>query len=234
MKKGISFLLILFSIILSIRFFQFDKYINVYYLQEHISEVHFFIDTHYFLAVIAFVFSAMGMAACAVPGCTMVTITAGFLFGTYTGALYALCAQTSGAIILFLLTRFYIGTWVQKAYAAKLMWLNNEMYAQGHKYLLIVRLLAIVPFCVVNMLAGLTPLSLYTYSWVTLIGLIPVSCAYAYAGNSMAQAGLFSHTAMYVFSILIFFKILLIPVILRMYMRTRKQVMHSSSALTAP
>lgn len=212
----------------SAKFFGLTKYLSLYYLHEHVVELHRFVLMHYLLAVVGYLAFYILATGCAVPGSSVFMVAAGLLFGTGLGMLYALIGASVGATLLFLLSRYFVGAWVQNRYKDNLEGFNREIEAHGHKYLLLIRLLALLPFCLVNMLSGLTTLSVKTYVWVTLIGLIPVSLVYAYAGNQVAQFqtvddffSLKSITAVWFFFI---FKIALVPAVIKVFLRLKKLV----------
>ncbi|MGD9857049.1 MAG: TVP38/TMEM64 family protein, partial [Planctomycetaceae bacterium] len=47
------------------------------------------------------------------------------------------------------------------------------------------RLIPAVPFFVLNLVMGLTPMRTWTYWWVSQLGMLPTTCVYLYAGSSV-------------------------------------------------
>lgn len=225
MKKGLVFVALIFLGMCSAKFFGLTKYLSIYYLHEHVAELHSFVVTHYVFAVITYIALYISATVCAVPGSSVCTIAGGLLFGTWIGMCYGLISASIGAVLLFLLCRYLVGSWVQERYKDKLEGFNKEIEVHGHKYLLLIRLLAILPFFLVNILSGLTTLSVKTYTWVTVIGLVPVSLVYAYAGNQVAQFqtldDFFSPKAMTAFFVFFIFKIALVPAVIKIFLRIK-------------
>jgi uncharacterized membrane protein YdjX (TVP38/TMEM64 family) len=124
-------------------------------------------------------------AAFNVPGATVLTLTAGFLYGTIRGALYVNVAATTGATGAFLFARYVVGQGLQARYAEKLATFNTELDRNGAAYLLFVRLIPAFPFFLINLAAGLTRLRLWTFVWTTAIGILPGSLVFAYAGRQL-------------------------------------------------
>lgn len=132
--------------------------------------------------------SAYALAVmCALPLMSIMTIIGGFLFGVFYGALYANIGATIGAIMFFSAVRFLIGDFLQKAYHAQLHQFNEYIEQFGAWYFLAVRCIIVVPFFLVNLLAGLTTVSLATFIWTTSLGIIPISIVLAFAGTELAS-----------------------------------------------
>src|SRR5207253_9717378 len=62
----------------------------------------------------------------------------------------------------------------------------QQGFAQNaFSYLMTLRLIPLVPFFVVNLVSGLTRMSIGTYIAATALGIIPGSFVYAYAGRQL-------------------------------------------------
>ena len=60
---------------------------------------------------------------------------------------------------------------------------NAAIAKEGAFYLFSLRLMAVIPFLVVNLLMGLTKIKVSTYWWVSQLGMLPGTAAYVYAGS---------------------------------------------------
>jgi uncharacterized membrane protein YdjX (TVP38/TMEM64 family) len=134
--------------------------------------------------VLGFILAYAGLVALSVPGAALLTIAGGFLFGPWLGTAYAVIGATSGATVVFLAARAGLaglvaraGPWVRR--------LENGFRRNGLYYLLVLRLIPIVPFWLVNLAAGAVGLPLSVYVVGTFIGMIPVTFIYASLGNSL-------------------------------------------------
>ena len=185
------------------------------------------ISEHYVFSVCCYTVSFIVATAFSIPGSSIFTTAAGLLFG-WPGLLYALLSATIGATLLFLSSRYFIGSWVQQKYAQQLLGFNNEIQEHGHHYLLIIRLIAVLPFCLVNMLSGLTLLSIPSFISMTIFGLIPVSTVYIFAGKQLSKLAnpddFFSPPVMVAFSIFVFFKVALAPAVFKIAKRMVKLI----------
>jgi uncharacterized membrane protein YdjX (TVP38/TMEM64 family) len=205
-----------------IKYFNISEYLTLDYLHSHMHSLQAHCTQHYFFSVSVYLVSFIIATAFSIPGSSIFTIAAGLLFG-WAGLLYALAGATTGALLLFLAVRYFIGSWVQHRYQKKLAGFNQEIDTHGRYYLLIVRLIAVLPFCLVNMLSGLTKLSLRSFVGVTVLGLIPVSVVYIFAGIQLASLAspndFFSPSVMLAFTIFVLFKVAMIPAVFNMAKR---------------
>lgn len=123
----------------------------------------------------------------ALPVAAFLTVAAGYFFGMWHGLLYACIGATLGSVILFLLVRYLLGTYVQERYKDKLHTFNAAVHRYGTIYLLAIHWILVLPLFVVNILAGLTRVSLWTFTWTTVLGIIPSALVYSFAGQQLTE-----------------------------------------------
>jgi uncharacterized membrane protein YdjX (TVP38/TMEM64 family) len=135
-------------------------------------------------AVLAFILAYAVLAALSVPGATLFTLASGFLFGPWLGTIYAVSGATIGATVVFLAARAGLAglaarasPWVRRFEAG--------FRRNGLNYLLVLRLIPIVPFWLLNLVAGAIGLPLRVYLIGTFFGMIPVSFIYASLGSGL-------------------------------------------------
>jgi uncharacterized membrane protein YdjX (TVP38/TMEM64 family) len=120
-----------------------------------------------------------------VPGATVMTQAGGFPFGSVLGTLYVNLGATTGATLAFLASRYLLRDWVEHKLGQQLEAFQKGFAENAFHYLLTLRLIPIFPFFLVNLLSGLTRVSIATYIAATAIGIIPGSFVYAYAGREL-------------------------------------------------
>lgn len=188
-------LLLFFTLIGCIKGSGLTEYVSLVWLQEHLTELHAYIQAYYFFSVCLFITSYVTISALSIPGSTLFITASGLLFGQL-GFLYALLGATLGAMALFFMSRYVVGVWVQKRYAHKLAKFNHAFEERGVYYLLLVRLLALLPFGMINALSGITLVKPTTFLWTTMCGMLPYIFLYTFAGmqlnNVTADQGWFS------------------------------------------
>ena len=183
-RLGIGIGLIVFIILL--RFSGVGSYFKFEHLKEHRESLQNMVQKHYTSSVFLYIILYAFLVSLSVPTSALLTVTGGFLFGTIPGLMYTNIGATTGAVISFVLFRYFLGSIVQKKYKAKLEGFNNAVEEQGTYYLVVVHFLAFVPFVLINILASFTNISLWTFIWTTAVGIIPGSLVYSDAGSQLA------------------------------------------------
>ena len=115
-------------------------------------------------------------------------LAAGAVFGPYLGTAYVVIGAEIGAILSFL-----IGRALGRDVISKLLRVDVtfcEKCSNHHLGVLIFvsRLLPVFSFDVISYGAGLTTMSLRTFAWTTLLGMIPSTFALTYLGSSVVSA----------------------------------------------
>lgn len=126
------------------------------------------------------------VAACSLPMATPMTFAAGYLFGFWAGLLIVSFASTIGATLAFLAARWLARDAVQVRFADRLSSINEGLNKDGAFYLFTLRIVPIVPFFIVNLAMGLTPIRARTFYWVSQLAMLPMTAVYANAGTQLA------------------------------------------------
>lgn len=119
------------------------------------------------------------------PGATVLTLACGWFFGFWRAVVLVSFASTTGATVAFLVSRFLLRDSIQSRFGEKLATFNRSLEREGAFYLFMLRLIPAVPFFVINVVMGLTPIRTRTYWWVSQLGMIPGTAVYVYAGSSV-------------------------------------------------
>jgi len=146
-----------------------------------------FVMDHYVTAVVIFVLAYFIATTFSLPTGLVLSLAGGFLFGAIPGTIYINIGATTGATALFIGSRYFFGSYFQGKYGANIKSLNEDLERNGKSYLLTLRLIPIFPFFLVNLMSGLSTISLTTFMWTTALGIIPGSFVYAYAGNQLSS-----------------------------------------------
>jgi uncharacterized membrane protein YdjX (TVP38/TMEM64 family) len=130
----------------------------------------------------------VAVTALSLPGATVLTLGCGWLLGFWPGLMLVSLASTTGATLAFLLSRYLFRDYVQARYGERLTRFNEALAREGAFYLFTLRLTPAVPYFVVNVVMGLTPLRTWTYWWVSQVGMLPVTALFVWAGASVPSA----------------------------------------------
>lgn len=117
------------------------------------------------------------------PGAAMLTLAFGWYFGFVRGVLLVSIASTTGATLAFLLSRNLLRDSIQNKFGDKLASFNESLEREGAFYLFTLRLIPAIPFFVINVVMGLTPIRTSTYWWVSQLGMLPGTAVFVYAGS---------------------------------------------------
>ncbi|MBT5925704.1 MAG: TVP38/TMEM64 family protein, partial [Verrucomicrobia bacterium] len=99
------------------------------------------------------------------------------------GLLLVSFASTAGASMAFLLSRFFLNDLIQFKFGDRLDKFNEALKKEGAFYLFTLRLIPAVPFFVINLVMGLTPIPTRTFWWVSQLGMLPGTAVFVYAGS---------------------------------------------------
>ena len=118
---------------------------------------------------------------------SLITISAGFLFGFLPGILIANLGSTLGAAAMFILGRFLFRDFVERQ-VEKSGFLKNFdtlMEKRGFKIVVLARLAIFMPYGILNYAFSATKIPLRTFILGSMIGMLPGSILYILIGTSI-------------------------------------------------
>jgi uncharacterized membrane protein YdjX (TVP38/TMEM64 family) len=177
-----------FSIVVAL-FFAFDlqQYLTLEYLKSSKALFISYYEQNPMLVLGSYFLSYVVMTAFSLPGAVWMTLGGGAFFGLLTGTFVVSFASTIGATLAMLISRFLLRDWVQGRFKQQMKTINSGIQKDGGFYLFTLRLLPVVPFFVINMVMGLTPLRTSTFYWVSQLGMLPGTLVYVNAGSELAK-----------------------------------------------
>lgn len=119
------------------------------------------------------------------PGATAMTLVVSWYLGFWRSLLLISFASTTGATVAFLLSRYLLRDWMSSRFGDRLDGFNRNLERDGAFYLFTLRLIPVVPFFIINVVMGLTPIKTWTFWWVSQVGMFAGTCVYVYAGASV-------------------------------------------------
>ncbi len=168
-------------------FFYFDlaRFLSLAALKENRDRLLSFTQTHYAVAAGLFIVTYIAVTGLSLPGAVILTLAGGFLFGGLVGTLLVNVGATTGATLAFLVARYLLRDAVEQKFGRWLGPFQEGFNQNAFSYLMTLRLIPLFPFFVVNLVSGLTRVTLGTYVAATALGIIPGSFVYAYAGQQL-------------------------------------------------
>lgn len=117
---------------------------------------------------------------------TILTLTAGVLFGPWIGILIALTATAVAAAISLTVVRYLLADWVRPRLTHPLVGkIDDRLRARGWAAVVSLRLIAGVPFSIMNYASALTSIRLTTFTTATFLGSAPGSIVTVFFGDTL-------------------------------------------------
>jgi len=149
-----------------------------------------FRDANYALTVVAFMSAYVVIVAFSLPGAAIATLTGGFLFSTFPGALFNVASATIGATLIFLAVRWGLGEVLSRKMDASdgaVKRIKTAIDDNQWEALFLIRLVPAVPFFVANMVPALVGVPLGRYVITTFLGIIPGGVVYTSVGAGLGE-----------------------------------------------
>ena len=173
--------------IVAFRYFDLGQYLTLEYIKTSQDKFHTLYIAHRFIVIAAYMGIYIAVTALSLPGAAVLTLAGGGLFGLTVGTVVVSFASSIGATLACLVSRFLLREWVQNKFGGKLTTINDGIEKEGAFYLFSLRLVPIFPFFVINLLMGLTRMRLFTFFWVSQIGMFAGTIVYVNAGKELAK-----------------------------------------------
>lgn len=186
-KKIIIFITLFIGAFALNRIFGWSDYLenmdNLAFLERLIRE-------NTLLALLIYIgLTIVGCVVLALPGITF-AIVAGLLFGPIGGTFACSVATTIGAILSFMIGRFFLKD-AAKPLISKNKYLKKLLFDETGKneifILMITRLVPIFPYNLQNFAYGITDIKLATYSFFSFIFMIPGTAMYTIGAAGIAD-----------------------------------------------
>lgn len=149
-----------------------------------------FRDANYLLTVGAFIATYTVVVAFSLPGATIMTLTGGFLFATFPGALFNVTGATLGAIGIFLAARWGFGEQMSKRLEGSegvVKRIKDGIDENQWSMLFLIRLVPAVPFFLANLIPSVVGVPLSRFAVSTFLGIIPGAVVYTSVGSGLGE-----------------------------------------------
>jgi uncharacterized membrane protein YdjX (TVP38/TMEM64 family) len=113
----------------------------------------------------------------------LVTTTAGYVYGFLPGLAFVVGGWLLAALLSYALGRSVGRPLLRAILGVRFTRLEHGMDRGGVALLLSGRLIPIVPFALIGYAAGATHVSVWRFSWTTVLGYLPLTTAVAYLGS---------------------------------------------------
>ncbi|MGF1582450.1 MAG: TVP38/TMEM64 family protein [Gemmataceae bacterium] len=166
-------------------YYFFRDQLSLEYLAQRETELRNFQQAYpVWTFVIAFLIY-VAVTGLSLPGAGFMTIVCGWLFRFWVALVLVSFASTTGATVAFLLSRYLFRDVIERKFGDRLKTFHEALRREGAFYLFTLRLIPAVPFFVINAGMGLTKMRVWTFWWVSQLGMLAGTCVYVFAGASI-------------------------------------------------
>ncbi len=226
--KKIVIVVVLVGLVAVFKFLNLDQYLTLTYIKESQERFAHLYAQHQLLVIGAYMAMYILVTTLSLPGAAVMTLAGGALFGFIVGTVVISFASTIGATLACFVARFLLQEWVQKKVGGRISKFNEGIQKEGAFYLFTLRLIPIFPFWLINLAMGLTKMHLWTFYWISQVGMLPGTMVYVNAGKELAKidslAGILSPTLILSFVLLGLFPITVKKIMALYRLKTGKSV----------
>jgi uncharacterized membrane protein YdjX (TVP38/TMEM64 family) len=154
--------------------------------QGFLQDVKAWTDAHFALAIIYYALFYVAYTSLSVPGVLLLNVCGGWMFGWIAVGIACLASATGGTLACYL-SRSLFQERVLAKHGKNWEQFQQEFARNGWIYLLAVRLNPLIPYFLENLFFGLTRMPLWQFWVVSLVGFVPLTSLYVWAGSELAR-----------------------------------------------
>ena len=180
-------MIVIAVLIVAVKVFHLDQYLTLSYLKESLDQLKALYENHRLTVIAGYFIVYVLTTSLSIPGASPLSIAGGALFGFWVTTLVVSFASTIGATLACFVSRFLLRDWIQNKFGDKIAKVNEGIEKEGAFYLFTLRLIPIFPFWMINLVMGLTKMSLFKFYWVSQIGMLPGTMVFVNAGKELSK-----------------------------------------------
>jgi uncharacterized membrane protein YdjX (TVP38/TMEM64 family) len=209
--KKIVILIVIAAIVVAVKVLNLDQYLTLSYLKGSLDKFRTLYENHRLMVIAGYFVIYVLTTSLSLPGASPLGIAGGALFGFWVATIVVSFASTIGATLACSVSRFLLRDWIQRKFNDKIAKVNEGIEKEGAFYLFTLRLMPLFPFWMINLVMGLTKMSLFKFYWVSQIGMLPGTMVFVNAGKELAKIesvkGIFSPSLIISFALIGIFPI---------------------------
>jgi uncharacterized membrane protein YdjX (TVP38/TMEM64 family) len=187
LKFGILIVVIIFFVAI-INYYHLNRYLSLSGFNHYRNEIMAFEVRYPYEFIIGYIVSYIVLITLCIPGTILFDLIAGFVFGWCFGTVLVIFSYGIGAFLNFILVRYFF----KDLLANKFDKFKSLIHGSGRYGLLInmisLRLIAVIPFWILNIVAAILNISVRTFMVSTLIGILPSTIIYVVIGDGVRDA----------------------------------------------
>jgi len=164
-----------------------DRHVSFQAFKERRAELLEFVRASPVTGILLFAALYVAVVAFSLPGGAVMTIAGGFLFGPVLATSVVVISATIGASIVFIAAKTALGDALRARAGPFLARMEAGFGENALSYLLVLRLVPLFPFFIVNIVPAFLGVTLRTFFFGTLIGIVPGTFVYATVGAGLGS-----------------------------------------------
>ena len=191
MPQNKRYFLISFVIFLLISvwivFFLNKEFFTLEFLFQNVDKLNNFINQNTYFSFFLFILSYLILVVCNFPAASLLSLTGGFLFGTWLGGIAIIIGGTLGSFIVFLLAKFFFLDFIHKNILKKYPRVPNYFRSNDIELMMLIRLIPGIPFFAQNLILAALGANNQKFFITTLLGVTPWSFIFASIGQGLDE-----------------------------------------------
>jgi uncharacterized membrane protein YdjX (TVP38/TMEM64 family) len=182
--------LVAIAVVAGIGAFTLKDYLSFQALADNREALIAFRDANYVLTAGLFMLAYMMIVAFSLPGASIATLTGGFLFATFPGALFNVTGATLGATLIFLAARYGLGDRLGAKLESSdgvVKKIKDGIDENQWSMLFLIRLVPAVPFFIANLVPAFLEVPVHRFVISTFLGIIPGAIVYTSVGAGLGE-----------------------------------------------
>ena len=185
-KKAIWITLISFIALWTIYFLNRD-FFQLDTLFSNLENIQNYISLNYIFSISIFISLYAFLILCNFPMASLLSMTSGFLFGTWVGGLIAIVGGTIGAFGIFGIAKYFFSDFVKKNILNKYSFIENYFKRNDLELMFLIRIIPAVPFFAQNLILAGLGADNKKFFYTTLLGLAPWSFIFCSVGQGLEE-----------------------------------------------
>ena len=185
-KKAIWITLISFIVLWTIYFLNRD-FFQLDTLFSNLENIQNYISLNYIFSISIFITLYGFLILCNFPMASLLSMTSGFLFGTWVGGMIAIVGGTLGAFGIFGIAKYFFSDFVKKNILNKYSFIENYFKRNDLELMFLIRIIPAVPFFAQNLILAGLGADNKKFFYTTLLGLAPWSFIFCSIGQGLEE-----------------------------------------------
>jgi len=168
-------------------YFDIAQFLTLDYLKSEQASLSSVVEENPALSAAIFFVIYVIVTGASLPGAAIMTLAGGAVFGFWWGLLLVSFASSIGATLAMIAARFILRDSVSRRFSNHIKRIDDGIEKEGAFYLFTLRLVPVVPFFVINLLMGLTKISVPVFFVVSQVGMLAGTVVFVNAGTQLAK-----------------------------------------------